>query len=242
MCRRQSDPERVRFEFRIGDVFDPDDTMARYLARLSIALGDLRVAGGTYLLREEQAMYERMYFARLTAAHLHELAILFNPPDDAIPSIEDFITAVIDPEDAETGNELRSHHKRVQRALSDSVKVPERPRLASELRRLRNDFAHYFNNEADEARLVEAMRLAADVDSAYVIREHTMRAEYADEIANKLMHPWSGLSDAEWEEAVGKLHKRIVALIRPVGSFLHLAEAAYLTSRPPGAVSIIDSR
>jgi hypothetical protein len=68
-----------------------------------------------------------------------------------------------------------------------------------------------------------------------------MRAEYADEIENKLMHPWPGLSDEEWLEAVRKLHVRIRSLIKPVADFLHRAEAAYIMSRPEGIVRIVRS-
>lgn len=241
VCQRV-DPELGRFEFRIGDVFDPDDEMARYLVRLSIALGDLRIAGGTYLIREEQPMHERMYFGRLTAAHLHELGILFNRGDAAIPSIEDFIAAVVAPDDPATAQRLRDRHKEVQRALSAPVRVPGKPRLASELKRLRDDFLHYFNRAEHEPRLREAMERAADVESAYVIREHTMRAEYADEIGNKLMHPWPGLSDEEWNKALRSLHSRIRNIIKPVGDFLHLAEATYLDRWPPDVVRRIDLR
>jgi hypothetical protein len=107
----------------------------RYLVRLSIALGDLRIAGGTYLVREDQPMCERMYLERLTATHLHELSILFNPPDTAIPSIEEFVAAVMGPDDRKEADDLRRLHSRVQRMLRDPVRVPTRPRLASELKR-----------------------------------------------------------------------------------------------------------
>jgi hypothetical protein len=86
------------------------------------------------------------------------------------------------------------------------------------------------------------MRLAGDIDGnlAYVIRERTMRAEYADEVANKIVYPWTGLSDEDWLAAARALQERIVALIDPLTSFLHHAEAAYLASRPPGIVKRID--
>lgn len=37
---------------RIGDAFPADDPMARYVVRLSMALGDLRIAGAEYAARE----------------------------------------------------------------------------------------------------------------------------------------------------------------------------------------------
>lgn len=235
------DRERHRIEFRLADAFDPNDRIARYVMRLSIALGDLRIAA-SYLTREEQPAYERIYFADLTAAHIHEVCILFNPPDEAIPGVEDFIAAVIEPEDAEGADELRAHYRNVQRALQQRVKVPGKPTLGSEIRRLRNAFAHYANRSEHEAPLIEAMRLAGRIDRnvAYVIRDRTTRAEYADEVSNRLTHPWPALSDDEWKAAIRALHSRIVALIGPLTSFLHHAEAAFLASRPPGVVERID--
>ena len=46
------EPEVAGFEFRIGDAFPADDPMARYVVRLSMALGDLRIAGAEYAARE----------------------------------------------------------------------------------------------------------------------------------------------------------------------------------------------
>jgi hypothetical protein len=232
------DQERHRFEFRIGDAFDPSDTMARYVVRLSQALGDLRIAG-SYAVREDQPIYERVYFIRLTASHLHELAILFNPPDSAIPGIEEFIQAVVDPDDTGGAETLRKSHQRVRRELQLTVDVPDQPRLASELRRIRNQFLHYANRVDYEPPLREAIERSAEIESVYVIRERTMRAEYADEINNKLLHPWR-LSDEDWIAAVSALHEPVTKLIEPVTDFLHRAEAAYLASRPDGVVRRID--
>lgn len=234
------DRERVRIEFRYPDAFDPDDRIARYVMRLSIALGDLRVAG-TYVTRAEQPAHERMYFMRLTVSHIHEVCVLFNPPDEAIPAIEDFI-ATVAAQDDKGADELRTFYKRVQKALQRPVKVPGKPTLGSEISRIRNAFSHYFNRTEHEPLLTAAMRLAGDIDGnlAYVIRECTMRAEYADEVANKIVYPWTGLSDEDWLAAARALQERIVALIEPLTSFLHHAEAAFLASRPPGVVERID--
>jgi hypothetical protein len=46
------EPEVAGFEFRIGDAFPADDPMARYVVRLSMAFGDLRIAGAEYAARE----------------------------------------------------------------------------------------------------------------------------------------------------------------------------------------------
>jgi hypothetical protein len=233
----QGDKERHRFEFRLGEVFDVQDRMARYVIRLSQALGDLRIAG-SYAIRPEQPIYERIYFVRLTAAHLHEVAILFKPPDEAIPGIEDFIQAVVEPSDAEGARALRDSHREVRRALDRPVKkVPGKPALASELSRIRNEFLHYANKKEYEPPLCRAMELAASIETAYVIRERSMRAEYADEINNKLLHPWK-LDDDAWLCAVKALHGSITDLIAPITDFLHQAEASFLAST--GAVKRVD--
>lgn len=232
-----NDPERCRIEFRIGAAFDPRSRVARYVMRLSIALGDLRIAG-RLLGREEQPAHERMYFVRVVAAHLHELCILFQPSDDTIPTIEQFIVA-IRPEAAVETN-LRKAHRRVLKALKKTTKTPGRPDLSSELSRLRNGFAHYAYRQDADTLLMEAMTLAADQQSAYVIRGRTMRAEYADEVSQKLMHPWSDLTDDDWQAATRALHARIKGLLAAVSDYMHQAETAYLATRPRGVVRRIE--
>lgn len=238
--RDNGDGKRARIEFHYAEAFDPDDPIARYVTRLSFALGDLRIAG-KYVTRPEQPAHERMYFMRLTASHIHEVCILFNPGDEAIPGIEDFIAVVADQDD-ERADELRASHKRVQQALQQPIKVPGKPTLGSQVSGIRNGFSHYFNRVEHEPLLIAAMRLAGTINEkvAYVIDEDTMRAEYADEVVNKLVNPWPGLSDDEWNAAARALQARIVALISPIADFLQQAEAAFLASRPPGVVKRID--
>jgi hypothetical protein len=45
-------PERADFVFRMADVFPPNDATARYVARLSIGLADLRLVAER-LMRDE---------------------------------------------------------------------------------------------------------------------------------------------------------------------------------------------
>jgi hypothetical protein len=47
--------------------------------RLSMALGDLRIALATYATREEQPMHERLYFVRVTSQHVREVVGLLDP-------------------------------------------------------------------------------------------------------------------------------------------------------------------
>jgi hypothetical protein len=129
----------------------------------------------------------------------------------------------------------------VVKALKKPTKVPGRPDLNSELRRLRNGFVHYaYREDADEL-LAQAMTLAADQESAYVIRERTMRAEYADEVGGKLMHPWPDLTDDDWHAAIRALHSRIRGLLDAVSDYVHHAEAVYLATRPRGVVRRTDT-
>jgi hypothetical protein len=234
------DHEIARFDFRIGDAFSADDPIARYLMRLSMALGDLRVAV-EMAVRPEQESYERMYFVRLTASHLHEVALLFNPPDPTIPPVEDLIRAAVPASDKATRKQLRNLHREVKKKLAERLPLRPEARLGREVKRLRNGFFHYHHDALNEPTLIEAMRQAADTESSYVVRERTLRANYADEVANRLMHPWA-VDDETWLAWVHELHDRIIELMGTVSEFMHLAEATYLHTRPAGAVRVTDHR
>ena len=56
---REPDAWRATFSFRIGAVFSADDRHARYVMRLSITLGDLRIAAH-YATRKRQRFAERL--------------------------------------------------------------------------------------------------------------------------------------------------------------------------------------
>lgn len=229
------------FRFRIADAFPHDDEIAQYVTRLSIALGDLRVAA-KHVVRLDQEPYERAYFVRALASHFHEIAVLFNPPDDSIPTVDEFIAAV-GANDA-LGKKLQKAHRRVRKAAQTPIKgLPTEPGkkdppcLAAELKRIRNDFWHYFYKADDAGRLVAAMKAAGDIESAYIVRENTMRAEYADEISTRLVHPWD---EDEPFPAARALHNAIVAFVGPVSEYIHIVEAAYIHSCPDGVVERVD--
>jgi len=89
-----TEPDETQLEFKIGEAFPDRDEVARYVMRLSMALGDLRVAG-EYSVREDQPHYERLYFIRLFASHMREAVLLLDPPDrGVVPAVEDFIAAL----------------------------------------------------------------------------------------------------------------------------------------------------
>ncbi|HEY7949942.1 MAG TPA: hypothetical protein VID51_03800 [Solirubrobacterales bacterium] len=96
-----------------------------------------------------------------------------------------------------------------------------RPKLRDDLKELRNQFFHYGHIQSGDDALTVAMTSLASERTGYVIRERTMRANYADAVAVKLAHPF----DAEFAE---DMHARIVQLIGPVSTFIHRVEAAWL--------------
>lgn len=239
-----ANPQLARYSFRYGDVFDSEDRMARYVERLSNALGDLRVVA-RYPVRQRQGSGERLYFVRLLASHLREVVLLLDPPDRRVlPDVEEFLAAL--PRGTKPSRtEIRKSHRQAMRMLDKPMKKgrPEipgssgklrRPTLRDDLKELRNQFFHYGHLQSGDDALTVAMKSLASERTGYVIRERTMRANYADGVAVKLAHPF----DIEFAE---DMHARIVALIGPVSTFIHQVEAAWLyrhaekiTVRRPG--------
>jgi hypothetical protein len=187
-----------------------------------------------YAVRDEQPDYERMYFVRLAAMHLRELVVLIDPPEPSVqpvpcptcgkpeprpeltlPDLDALIVATNPP--AERVEALRAARARVVDTLAQRLEL--RPvLLRQELRRLRNGFAHYHRDPASEEALTEAME-RAHLEGRYVIRERTMRAEYADDVAAKFVHPFP---DEQAHDMAVELHGCIVGLLGPVSDYLHL--------------------
>lgn len=233
----------TKLEFKIGEAFPDRDAIGRYVMRLSMALGDLRVAG-EYAVRDEQPDYERLYFVRLMASHMREAILLLDPPDRGIvPTVEDFIDAL--PADCRElhADRLRAAHDEVLSCLRRQFSLRPGLNLRNELRRMRNQFFHYHADRNSDADLGDALAAAADDDGAYRIGEEptntfTMRAEYADTVNMRLVHPFEG-DDETVRPVAGELHGAIVDLLGPLTSYLHRVEAAYLRSRPAGVVTIL---
>ena len=114
-------------------------------------------------------------------------------------------------------------------------KTPTRrvPTLRDDLKRLRDDFAHYGHNAEGADAVKSAVAAASELRTGYVIREHKMRAQYADAVAMTLTHPFE-LDNLKLAE---DMHGRIVDLVDPVSSYIHSIEAAWLSSRPTGSVT-----
>jgi hypothetical protein len=224
-------PFKGRYYFRHGDVHHADDRMARYVMRLSIALGDLRIAA-RYATRARQNGAERHYFVRLIASHVRELVLIMDPPNTkVVPSISEFLRALPDDTDP-TRSEIRRSHAEALKLLEKEmakgrplIETPKgrkrRPKLRDDLKEIRNRFLHYGHDEPGDKALQAAMKALEGERTGYVIREKTMRALYADDVGLHLTHPFP-------MEFVADMHGRIVELLEPVSSFVHQVEAAWL--------------
>jgi hypothetical protein len=204
--------------------------MARYVMRLSIALGDLRIAGH-FVTRKRQSTAERLYFLRLTASHMRELVLIMEPPNTQIvPTVREFVRAL--PRDAQPSSaEILKSHVRAM-ALLDQPMHPDRPpitvneqqrrpKLRDDLKELRNRFLHYGHDAPGDAALRAAMDARRGGATGYVIREVTMRALYADDVGMTLTHPFP-------PEFAEEMHTRLVAFLQPATLFVHQVEAAWL--------------
>ncbi len=212
--------------FNIGGAFPADDEVARYVASLSMALNDMRVAA-EFAVRGEQPYHERLYFVRLLASHMREaLKLVALIPDERDP-IGAFVAEL-----PASGSEARAD---VVRRIEDELQHRGET-LFSEMKRIRDDTFHYARDEPSQKRLTTAMELAAHEDGRYLISENWLRAEYADVIATRLVHSFSG--DEEQLRKFGhELHRAIVDLVGPLSKFILIAERHYLRSMPPGTIA-----
>ena len=151
------------------------------------------------------------------------------------PSLDDFVRGF--------GNEypdLQADLRQAQRDVCACLDAPLglRPQLTlrNELKRLRNQFFHYNWEARDDPQLQRAMTVAGEIEG--LIREGSsyLRALYADEVANQLMHPFDG-SDGDFAAALRELHRAIVELLGKALRFARCAEALYLLTQPAGVVT-----
>jgi len=234
-----ADPQRARFSFVFGAVFDADDRVARYVTKLSVAMEDLRMAS-RYAGRRRQRRAERLYFVRLMAAHLRELVLLLDPPDPAvIPSVEEFLASLptgVQPSKAQ----IRAAHRNAVQQLATQMAVERplvlnrkakmrRPTLRDDLRALRNRFFHYGHDAAGDQAMRDAMRSLATRRTSYVVKTRTKRSEYAYLIGETLAHPFP------FRFARG-MHEAIFDLLGPVSSYVQLAEDAWLYAHAESVV------
>src|SRR4051812_14475719 len=118
----------------MSDAFPPDDPIAVWVMNLSIALGDLRVVA-KYATREDQPEYERIYFVRIFASRLREIAKLLVRDFNKRQDVKDFVAAM--PQEAQDARDKSDDLLHSTFGLRPTVVVWE------DLKRLRDDTFHY---------------------------------------------------------------------------------------------------
>ncbi|WP_445150491.1 hypothetical protein [Baekduia sp. Peel2402] len=217
-----------RVTFRMGDVFPADDDIAVWVMNLSIALGDLRIVAD-YAVRDEQPDYERIYFVRLFASHLREVAKLLARDFDDRQDVRDFVAKL-----PQAGRDARDEAARM---LNDNFTLRPRIVVWRDMARVRNDTFHYASDKPSRKRLRAAIEEVADMEGVYFVNDDgTMRADYADLVTANRMHPFE---EQEPELPVTReLHDRIIALNEQVATFIAHAESQWLFSRSQGVVTV----
>jgi hypothetical protein len=207
-----------------------------------MALTDLRIAAD--LLGGEIENYQRVYFVRLMASHMHEALSLIEPPAStrqrrrsALPPLEEFLSHY-----GERHHDLQDVVRQAQREVTERLAQPLVCRIApigfrSELSRIRNQFFHYGWEKRDDRRLRAAMEAAAGLQGEYLTGTDYMRARFADEITGQMLHPYMSYGFFD-EEATRELHTSILELIGPIARFGQAAEALHFHSREPGVVTV----
>lgn len=224
--------------FRIADAFPAESHIARYVVRLSMAMGDLRIAGAPFIDRSDTlADFERFYYIRLLFSHTRETVLLIDPPSGSVvPNLEDFL-GFFDGRYPQLQASIRGAHSEVIQRLDAPLARRPAVTLRAELKRLRNQFFHYNWQSHDDVRLGDAMRAAGDTVSRHRGEPRHHRALYADEIAHHLMHPFD-VPDDEFEGQLLELHNAVIALFRPISQFVMDAEVLYIGTRPSGVVTL----
>lgn len=207
-----------RLRFIIGNVVSPEDEVALWVVSLSMALNDLRIAA-RYATRPDQPSYERLYFVRVLASHLREAVkiVVLGPRDRA--AIGQFVASM----PQETQNRLRE----VNAAIESLLPAQEGVTLFDEIKRLRDLTFHYARDARSREQLRDAISRASGDRGTYLVSDRALRAEYADVIADYLVHPFDGTL-SEREQVVREMHEAIVALIYPMSDLMHAVEAHFL--------------
>lgn len=221
-----------RKTFRMAEVFPADHPIALWVLNLSIALGHLRIVS-EYATRAEQPDAERMYFFRVFASHLREVARLLVDDYKAREEVRAFV-ATLPPEGqsarAEVDRMLHSH---------PYVHRPELP-LWRDIKRVRDDTFHYVRDSASQERLRAVVEAVSDEQGVYVYDESKgLRADYADLVAGNRMQPYD---KDQWRAATEEMLAAFVALNTQVVRFIVHVEAAHINSLPAGVVLTDPSR
>ncbi|MGH3074163.1 MAG: hypothetical protein ACRDQC_04530 [Gaiellales bacterium] len=223
---RPRQPARVGF--RIGDVFDPRDPVARFLTGAAMSTNDLIRIQRYVVAGRSDDDGVLLFLLRLNAAFVWETA-LFVKESRAIPAVDAFINGL--PEGA------RRH---LARAM-DGVLNPGQTDFGRDLAFIRNHVLHY--PELDEARpdrIARALEAVADKDGAIsgVIVEE-FRFDFADTVAERLISRTGRFVLEELAGTVAEFPARTGAF----RDFVDLAFRAYLDDpERRKAIRVTDAR
>lgn len=210
----------------MAKAFPADDPVARWVMNLSIALNDLR-AVATYATREEQPEHERIYFVRIFASHLREVAKLVTLDYDNREDIREYVDGL--PEVVQAARRAAAN------ALNAPLPSLPGSQLWKEMKRLRDDTFHYASDNPSQRRLQAAMDTVAEADGVYALSDDGwLRADYADLVVVNRMHPYG--EDDDDLTVTMELHTAITEFSGLVANFIHLVEATYLNTLPDGRV------
>jgi hypothetical protein len=217
-------------EFNIGDVFPAEDRCARLVIRLSMGLGDLRIAGSPLLQDwDETPSYARMYYVRVMTGHISEFMQLIEPEGKTVlPTLEDLLEQFPERRYDESVDAVRSARNELREHLNAQLPVACTT-LRREIGRLRNQAFHYGYKGGPDLALRRALTAAANLTGTYQVKPHEHRALFADEVANQLMHPHSG-SDEVQMARIEELHRGIAELLGPIARLVMHVEGLWLAS------------
>lgn len=223
-----------RLTFRMKEAFNPDDAIAVWVMNLSIALGDLRVVV-EYATRPEQPDYERIYFVRIFASHLREVAKLLVLDYRDREDVRTFVDALPDA--------ARTARGELERLLSSHFELRPEAEVWRDLKRLRDDTFHYARDDASQRRLRAAMATVATMHNGECVSSYTisddgrLRADYADLVIANRMHPFEQEHEEDQDlPFTRELHEAIIDVNGHAAAFIQAAEAHYLLDVLPDGV------
>lgn len=206
----------ARAEFAFDSVLRPEDGVARWVSVLGIALNDLLVAN-LLLTERENTQGENVYFFRLAASHLVELAEpkgLLTDGFSDFPEVQAFVDRLPD--------ERNEDFDALRRQLASN----EPDSLGTRLRAIRNRLFHYphLHRSAAEAGRLELQRaldaLQGERGSISVVgrRVGGIRADFADEVALRILN----IAEEELQGLVVEVRDAQLAFIRFAEAALHV--------------------
>jgi hypothetical protein len=193
-----------RYGFRIGDVFDAEDPIARWLIVLSMGLNDVVYVTKrlTEQLQGDAPPYANIYEIRLAALHFWELSKFLRESIGSSAEIRAFVDAL--PQQARDD---------LDAALA-STDTANPHGFKGNFGSARDQFSHYA--EVDNKLLRRALKAVADHESELNVGEQfgDFRAGYADEVAGQLFFSVPGEDVTDLKTFVEQLRDGSAALMR----------------------------